>query len=98
MSITQPVCICSLKYPAGIVHAPYCYLWHAPFVQRFPYCLINGMILFFGGGGGIEHKMCVSSFSTTLAEIFFILRRTEGGMIENVHWSSYKIPFILVQL
>ena len=31
-----------------------------------------------------------------LSEIFFILRRTARDMIENVHWSSCKVPNIFV--
>jgi hypothetical protein len=37
--------------------------------------------------------MCVSRFSAILSEIFFILRRDERGMTENIHWSSRKVPF-----
>ena len=33
----------------------------------------------------IDHKMCVSIFSTTLHEIFLVLRRIEGDIIINVH-------------
>jgi len=32
----------------------------------------------------MEHKMCVSSISTTVSETFFILRRTEQDMIKTV--------------
>jgi hypothetical protein len=45
----------------------------------------------------IELKTCVSSFSTTLSEIFFILRTTERDIIKNAHWFSGKVPFILVR-
>jgi hypothetical protein len=33
----------------------------------------------------IDYKMCVSSFSKILSETFFIRRRTERDMIENVY-------------
>ena len=35
----------------------------------------------------IEHKMCALSFSTTLSETFFILRRINRGIVVNVHRS-----------
>ena len=40
----------------------------------------------------IEHKMCLSTFSTFFLTFFFILRRTERDMIQNVYWSSCKRP------
>jgi len=33
------VCVCSLSYPAGNVHAPYCYLWPVRLYYVFPYNL-----------------------------------------------------------
>jgi hypothetical protein len=59
MSIVQPVCV---FVALGIQHE-YCHLWSARIYNIFPHKFINGMI--FGGGGVIEHKMCVSSFFTT---------------------------------
>ena len=46
----------------------------------------------------MENKMCVPIFSTTFSEIVFISRRSERDMIKNVHWSSCRVPFILVRL
>jgi len=60
----------------------------------FPRYLINGTIknIYI-----IEHKMCVSSFSTIyVRNIFFILRRTERHVTKTVYWSSFKVPFIFV--
>jgi hypothetical protein len=40
---------------------------------------------------------CVFGFSLQfLTEIFFIVRRTEGDSIIDVHRSSYRVPVILV--
>jgi len=41
--------------------------------------------------------MCVFIFSTALSETFPILR-TERDMIENVYWSSGRMPVILARL
>jgi hypothetical protein len=37
------MCICSLRYPACNVHAPYCHLWPAPFYKYFPRYFIKGL-------------------------------------------------------
>jgi len=40
----------------------------------------------------------VSSFSLQLSsETFFVIRRTEQDVIQNVHRSSHKVPVILVR-
>ena len=49
----------------------------------FSHYLINRTI--FGGGGNTEHEMCALIFSTNVVWNFFILRRTERGMIKNVN-------------
>ena len=45
---------------------------------------------------GIEHKMCVLIFSTTLSETFLILGRIERD-ITNVHMCFHVIPIIIVR-
>ena len=45
----------------------------------------------------IEHKMCVSIFSTNLSETFAILRRNERDMVVNLYWSSCKLNVIPVR-
>jgi hypothetical protein len=35
MIITQTVCICSPRYPAGNAHALHCHLWHSPLYNIF---------------------------------------------------------------
>jgi hypothetical protein len=45
----------------------------------------------------IEHKMRVLIFSTTLSEIFLILRRTERDLIKSVYLFSRNEPDILVR-
>jgi hypothetical protein len=40
----------------------------------------------------IEHKMCILIFSTTLSEIFLILRIILRDIIKNIHMSACKVP------
>ena len=84
------VCICSVRYPACNARAPYFHLWPAPLYNIFPQTVRFSKIKV------LEYKMCVSSFSKTLSKTFFILIRNERDIIQNAHWSSCKVPFILV--
>jgi hypothetical protein len=63
---TTCVCICNLRYAACNTHAPY--LWPAALYNIFLHCLINGTIF---EKKVIEHKMCVSSFSTSFVRNIF---------------------------
>ena len=51
---------------------------------------------FQGGGGVIERRMRVLISSTTLPEIFLIVRRIQRDTITNVQRSSCKVPVIIV--
>ena len=85
------VCVCSLRYPACNVHAPYCHLCPARLYIIFPHYLINGTIF---GKKVTENKMCVLIFSTKF-EIFLILRRNERDMMKMYIGLHVKYPFFL---
>jgi hypothetical protein len=63
----------------------------------FFHILINGTTFGGGGGGVIEHEMRDLIFPKIWSETFLILRRTERDVIKNVHWSSSKVPDILIR-
>jgi hypothetical protein len=73
------VCICSLRYPACNMHAPYCHLWSARLCNAFPCYLIN--VTFFREKKVTGHNMCVLIFSTTWFQTFHVLRRREKDAI-----------------
>ena len=82
------VCVCSIRYPACHVHAPYCHPWPVRLYNIFPHYLMKGTIF---GKAVIEHKMCVCWFSLqNLSETVLILRRNERDVMKNVYWSSCK--------
>jgi hypothetical protein len=45
----------------------------------------------------IENKMCVLIFSTTLSEIFVIVRQIQSDILINVQMSLRKVPTIIVR-
>jgi hypothetical protein len=88
------VYICSLRYPACKVHAPYCHLRPARLYNIFPHYLINGTI-FEETLLNIKRVIWVSL--QLLSEAFLILWRNERDMMKNVYWSSCKVAVILVR-
>ena len=57
------MCVCSFKYPACKLHAPYFLLSPARLYNIFPHYLIKGMI--FGKKNVSDHKMYVLIYPTT---------------------------------
>ena len=92
MSIAQPKCICSLRYPACNAHAPYCILYAAPLYKIFPRYLINGTIF---DKKLLSTKRVFRVFLQLASETFFILRRTERDMTKFMYWSLCEVSFIL---
>ena len=66
-------CVCSLNYPAGNAHAPYCHLWPVWMYLNFPHYLINGKIF---GKKLLLDIRCVI-FSTSLSDTYLILSRLQ---------------------
>ena len=92
-SYTFWTCVYSLRYPACNARAPYCQLWPVPLYSSFTLCLIKGKIL----EKIFLNTKCVFWFSLQLlSEAFLVLRRTERYMMKSVHWSSCKVPVILI--
>jgi hypothetical protein len=61
VSITQPVCMCSLSYTARNAHDPHCRLWPGLLYKISSHYLIKGTIF---EKKVIEHKICISILST----------------------------------
>jgi hypothetical protein len=73
------VCICSLRYPACNVHAPYCHLWPAQLYYIWPHQRHDVRKIV------IEHTMWVFISSTPFfSETFLIPRKIERDMIKNI--------------
>jgi len=79
------VCVCSLRYPACKVHAPYYVIYGASGSCTFSLLSRNGII--FG-------KKNVTKY---LSEIFLILRKIQPVTVINLHRSLCKIQVIFVR-
>jgi hypothetical protein len=76
------------------MHAPCCHLWPAPLYNILQHCLITARL-----STKVINKKCVFRFSRQLlSKTFFILGRNAQDMMKNAHWSSRRVPFILVRL
>ena len=89
---TFGVCICSLRYPACIAHAPYCHLLPAWLHSIFPHNLINGKTF---EKKVTKHKMCVRISSTTFVWNTSHFRKIWARYDKNLHWFSCKGQFII---
>jgi len=76
-------------YPECNAHVPFCHLWPVRFYSIFR-PLSNGTI-FEKKNIAFGHEMCFLTLQL-LSERVFILRRSERNMIQNVYWSSCKVP------
>jgi len=59
---TLKVCVCSLRYPAYNMNAPYCHLWPVQLYYIFHHYVLNGTIL---ENKFTENKIRVMIFFTT---------------------------------
>jgi len=87
-------CVCNLTYPARNAHAPYYHAWPVWLYNAFPHYLLNETIF----ENALLYIKCVFSFSPRFSETFLVLRRIERDIIKNVHWSSCKVPLVLMKL
>jgi hypothetical protein len=79
------VCVYSLRYPACIVHAPYCHLWPAQLYIYLPILTHKRNDL--GGGGLLNTKFVFRFYVQLLSETFLVLRRTQPYVTITVHIS-----------
>ena len=82
-------CNPTFRYPACNAHAPCCHLRPAPLCNIF-FHIFAYMVIFRGGKKLSNMKYVLRVCLQLLCDMFFILRRNERHMIENVHCSSRK--------
>jgi hypothetical protein len=85
------LCICSLRYPACNMHAPYCHQWPAPLYNIFPHSLFNGTIF----GKKLLNIKYLFWFSLQLLPQALLILRKIYRDIKNVYSSSRKVGYPL---
>jgi hypothetical protein len=70
------------------------HVWPFRFYHIFPHYLINGTIF----AEKLLHIKCVFIFSITLSTTFLIVRRTQRGIVINIHSFSCKVPCYSCQI
>jgi len=86
-------CVCNLRYPACIAHAPYCLLWPTPALRHFS-TSSHKWQEFERKTKLLNTKYVLLDSVQLLSETLFFLRRTEQDMIKNVYWSPSRAPSI----
>jgi hypothetical protein len=87
------VCIYSLRYQTRNAYVSYCHLWPVPLYNIFPHYLINSTIL---EKKVTEHKVCVSSFSTTHVWNTFHSKKKQARYDKKMYIGLHvKYPLLL---
>jgi hypothetical protein len=91
------VCVFSRKYPACKTHIfcviLYCHLWPVWLYYVFPHYLINSKII----QNTLINIKCVFWLYLQIIYGAFIILRIQRYIFINLHWSSCKVPLILVR-
>jgi hypothetical protein len=88
------VCVSSLRNPACNAHEPHCHWWPAWLYNIFAHSLTKGMIF---DKKLLNIRVVFSLSLQLLSETFFVIRRNEQDVIQNVYRSLCKVPVILVR-